>query len=55
MTAGWANKSRRKKVPDKISNSGKGSGGIMGYRLPGLYCVKEVATNSFTAGGVTKY
>ena len=28
MTAGWANKSRRKKVPDKISNSGKGSGGL---------------------------
>ena len=54
-TTGWANKTRRTEVHGKMSNSGKGNGGAMGYRLPSLCCVKEVATNSFTAGGVTKY
>ena len=27
---------------------------IMGYRVPGLCCVTEVATNSLTVGGVKK-
>lgn len=54
-TAGWANKTRRKEVHGKMSNSGRGNGGTMGYRLPSLCGVKEVATNLFTAGGVTKY
>ena len=38
-----------------MPNLGKGSGDTMGYRLPGLCCVKEVVTSSLTAGGVKKY
>ena len=53
-TAGWNDKTRRTEVRGKMPNSGKGSGGVMGYRLPGLCCVKEVATNSLTTGGVKK-
>ena len=47
-------KNCRMEVRGKMPDSGKGSSGIMGYRLPGLCCVKEVATNSLTAGGVKK-
>ena len=38
----------------KMPDSGKGSRRIMGDRLPGLCCVKEVATNSLTVGGAKK-
>ena len=47
-------KNRRTEVRGKMPNSGKGSGGVMGYRLPGLCCDKTVATDSLTAGGFKK-
>ena len=47
----WADKTGRMEVHDKVPNSEKGSRSIMAYRLQGLHCVKEVATN---CGGVKK-
>ena len=38
----------------KMPDSGKTSRSIVEYRLPGLCCVKEVATNSLTVGGAKK-
>ena len=53
--ADWADKSGRTEEHNKMPNSGKGCRGIMEFRPLGLCCVKEVARNSFTAGGVQKW
>ena len=53
-TAARTDKTCGTEVRGKMPHSGKGSGGAMGYRFPGLCCVKEVVTNSPTPGGVKK-
>ena len=51
-TAGWPDKTCGTEVHSEMHNSGEGSRGIVGYGLPGLCSVKEMATNSPSLRGI---